>query len=254
MSKKLTRFLAAVSNLNLGSLGVNNTESAKPRKAFTAIPPRETGRVGVDADYPRNTAQHVEKRQYADQIPFVFCPETFGKPPKNCDLCGGDNYHHGICNNLLLSGRQLISCLNSGYGCTGYYCKCSHEGEDHNPQITLTTVVNGQTGTVVYEPLTLTQYSNLRYHTTVTLTDVATTTTSDGATGLETALAVVFAGGIAWIAISESGGAAAIAAIEPPTQKPEDAKEDDRSCKRDPEEECPDCGGSDGYGLCSGGD
>lgn len=53
---------------------------------------------------------------------------------------------------------------------------------------------------------------------------------------------------------AESGGAGAIAAIQPPTQKPEDAKDDDRSCKSNPEEECPNCGGSDGLGLCSSGD
>jgi len=206
MSKKLTRFLAAVSGWNLSPVEFNNTNSghAKPRRALTAIPPRETGRVGVDSDYPTNTRQQIETRQYAGQIPFVFCPETFGEPFKNCDDCGGDTYHHGICNNLLLSGRQMYDCFQIGYGCNGYYCKCQHEGQNHNPRITSTTVVNGQTGTVVYEPITLTQYSNLRYHTTVTLTDLAATTTSDGATGLETALAVVFAGGIGWLAVCKS--------------------------------------------------
>jgi hypothetical protein len=203
MSKKLTRFLAAVSGWNLSPVEFNSTNDghAKPRRALMAIPPRETGRVGADSDYPKNTGQQIEARQYADQIPFVFCPETFGTPFKNCDDCGGDSYRHGFCNSLLLSGRQTYNCFQSGYGCGGYYCKCQHDGQNHDPRITSTTVVNGQTGTVVYEPITLTQYSNLRYHTTVTLTDLATTTTSDGATGLETALAVVFAGGIGWLAV-----------------------------------------------------
>lgn len=52
---------------------------------------------------------------------------------------------------------------------------------------------------------------------------------------------------------ASSGGAAAIAAIDPPSRKPDDADEDDDSCKSD-KDECPDCGGSDGYGLCSSGD
>ncbi|KAK7955848.1 carbohydrate esterase family 3 protein [Apiospora aurea] len=268
MFKRLTQYLA-VPNLNFDSVGVSNRtgpaeprralssisprETGEPRRAFTAIPARATGRVGSDADYPKNVAAPDVKVRQSNQIPFNFCPEDFRRPPKNCDNCGGDNYHHGICNDILLSGRQTYDCLLTGYGCSGYYCQCTHEGEDHNPRVTSTTVVDGQTGTVIYEPMALTQYSNLRYHTTVTLTEVATTTT-DGGTGLETALAVVFAGGIAWVAISEAGGAAAIAAIRPPGRKPEDAKEDDRSCKRNPEEECPNCGGSDGYGLCSSGD
>ncbi|XXG94042.1 hypothetical protein Hte_000293 [Hypoxylon texense] len=226
----------------------------KPHGVFTAVPPRETGRVGSTSDYQsRSTPAVLQRQQYANQIPFVFCPEEFGSPPKNCDECGGDAYQHGVCNDLLLSGRQTYDCLSQGYRCQGYYCQCSHDGK-HNPQITSTTVVSGQTGMVIYEPLTLTQYSMLRSKTTVTLTDVATSTVSDGGESLETALAVVFAGGIAWLAVSESGGAAAIAAIQPPSKKPENAKNDDSKCKSNPEEECKNCGGSDGVGLCSSGD
>ncbi|KAI0452149.1 hypothetical protein F5B21DRAFT_527276 [Xylaria acuta] len=258
MTKKLIAFLPlldAVASANIVPLKTNDAESAKPREVLIAAPPRETGQIGAKSDYSSNSVRTIaERQQYVNQIPFNFCPEDFGRPPKVCDWCGGDSYHHGICNDLLLSGRQTYDCLRTGYGCQGYYCQCTHDGEDHNPQITSSTVVDGQTGTVIYEPLTLTQYSNLRSHTTVTLTEVATATTTDAAGGLETALAVVFAGGIAWIAVSESGGAAAIAAIQPPTQKPEDAKDDDSSCKSNPEEECPNCGGSDGLGLCSSGD
>ncbi|GAW16078.1 hypothetical protein ANO14919_055010 [Xylariales sp. No.14919] len=256
MAKRLIALLPlldAVVNANVVPLETKS--SAKPHGALTAIPPRETGQVGVESDYKSVSPPSIGGRQqYIDQIPFNFCPEDFGRPPKTCDLCGGDSYYHGTCNRILLSGRQTYDCANHGVGCRGYFCKCTHDGEDHNPQVTSSTVVNGQTGTVIYEPLTLTQYSNLRSHTTVTLTEVATATYSDDAGGVETALAVIFAGGIAWLAVSESGGAAAIAAIKPPSQKPEDAKDDDSSCKSDPEEECPNCGGSDGYGLCSSGD
>ncbi|KAI0546445.1 hypothetical protein F4679DRAFT_587457 [Xylaria curta] len=258
MARKLITLLSlldTVANAAVVPLKIDASGSAKPHAVFTATLPRETGKFGAESDYPMHSAQTIAERQvYANQIPFVFCPEDFGKPPKNCDLCGGDSYHHGICNNLLLSGRQTNDCLRTGYECQGYYCQCTHDGNDHNPQVTSSTVVDGQTGTVIYEPLTLTQYSNLRSHTTVTLTEVATATSTDEAGSLETALAVVFAGGIAWIAVSESGGAAAIAAIQPPNKKPEDAKDDDSSCKSNPEEECAKCGGSDGHGLCSSGD
>ena len=183
------------------SQGVDSSKSPKPRTAFTALPPRETGWVGVGSDYPKKSVHSIEQRQrFADQVPFSFYPEAFGKPPKSGNSCGGDNYEHGVCNNLLVSGRQPLSHPNSGAGCVGYYCKYSHEGQEYTFQITSTTAVNCQTGTVIYEPISLTQYSNLRYHTTVTLTEVATTTTSDGGFGLETGLAVIFAGGIEWIA------------------------------------------------------
>ncbi|KAH8164209.1 hypothetical protein CIB48_g4019 [Xylaria polymorpha] len=257
MAKRLIALLPlldGVASANIVPLETKGSGPAAPHRAFTAAPPRETGRVGVESDYA-NSPQPIERRQqYVDQIPFNFCPEALGRPPKMCDMCGGDSYHHGICNNILLSGRQTYNCANHGFGCQGYFCKCTHDGEDHNQQITSSTVVNGQTGTVIYEPLTLTEYSNLRSHTTVTLTEIATATYSDDAGGMETALAVIFAGGIAWIVASESGGAAAIAAIEPPSEKPEDAKDDDPECKSNPEEECPKCGGDDGHGLCSSGD
>ena len=61
--------------------------------------------------------------------------------------------------------------------------------------------MDGQTGTVVFEPLTLTEYEKLRHKTSVTVTELATATASDADSTLETAVAVVFAGGISWIAI-----------------------------------------------------
>ncbi|KAE9363334.1 hypothetical protein N431DRAFT_524257, partial [Stipitochalara longipes BDJ] len=238
MAKKLITFLSlldALANANNFSPKANNAGTAKPRGVLTAVSARVTGRVGTESDYPNHSPRRiVERQRYAAQIPIQICPEELGRPPKICDWCGGDNYHHGICNNILISGRQTVDCLNSGLGCSGYYCKCTHDGVDHNPQITSSTVVSGQSGTVIYEPLTLPQYSNLRSHTTVTLTELATATVSDEAGTLETVLAVVFAGGLTWLAVN--------------------AKDDDRSCKSNPEEECPNCGGSNGLGLCSSGD
>lgn len=60
----------------------------------------------------------------------------------------------------------------------------------------MTSVVNGETGTVVWEPMTLSEYKGLRASTTVTLTESATA--SGAESGLETVAAVVFAGGVAW--------------------------------------------------------
>lgn len=205
MTKKLIplfTLLCTVTGAHLAPRRAGDAASAKPRGVFTAVPPRETGRFGDASQYQgRSSPPILERQQWASQIPFVFCPEDFGNSPKLCDQCGGDAYHHGVCNDLLLSGRQTYDCLRSGYRCQGYYCQCTHDGEDHNPQITSVTVVGDQTGTVIYEPVTISQYSNLRSKTTVTLTDVATSTASDGGESLETVLAAVFAGGIAWLAV-----------------------------------------------------
>jgi hypothetical protein len=60
----------------------------------------------------------------------------------------------------------------------------------------MTSIVGDQTGTVVWEPMTLTEYKGLRASTTITLTETATAT--GAGSDLETVAAVVFAGGVAW--------------------------------------------------------
>jgi hypothetical protein len=140
----------------------------------------------------------AERTGVNSQIPFQWCPEFFNNPPKLCSQCGGDNNVKGMCDDLLISGKQDINCqLSPPYdGCYGYRCKCSDDGgPDNSPKVTSTTVVDGQTGTAVWEPLTLTEYSGLQASTTVTLTESAT---SSGDSSIETAIAVVYAGGIAW--------------------------------------------------------
>lgn len=180
-----------------------NTPSFEKRVGiFNVAPPRETGTVGNPSDYPGASQGALREREYESQIVITVCPEELRLPPKTCDQCGGDSLVHGRCNNILISGRQLTSCRASGRGCYGYYCQCMHDGQDHNPQVTSSTVVDGQTGTVVFEPVTLSDYAKLRHKTTVTVTDVATATESGGSS-LETGLIAIFAGGIAWLAICE---------------------------------------------------
>ncbi len=62
------------------------------------------------------------------------------------------------------------------------------------------TVVDGKTGTVVWEPLTLTDYTKLKASTTVTVTETATPVDDKA----ETVVAVIFAGGVAWWMACES--------------------------------------------------
>lgn len=181
----------------------------QPRAAFSVIPPRVTGSISSseviisrrDASTPSKNVNRVIVHRDSNQVPFAYCPEDFRLPPKICEQCGGDGKVPGTCDRLLLSGSQPNSCWTHGERCQGFYCQCTHDGEDHTPQITSTAVVGGETATVVFEPKTLTEYAGLRASTTLTVTE--TTTTSDGATGLETGVLVVFAGGVSWWAICE---------------------------------------------------
>ncbi|PVH80851.1 hypothetical protein DL98DRAFT_587909 [Cadophora sp. DSE1049] len=124
--------------------------------------------------------------------------------------------------------------------------------------VTSTAVVSGNTGTVVWQATTLSGYEGLRVATAITTT-VATTSTASQAstttveTGVETVVALVFAGGIAWWAASHFGAAEAISQIEPPGDKPDDSKDNDPACRLDPKETCTECGGRNSLGLCASG-
>lgn len=110
-------------------------------------------------------------------------------------MCGGDKKVKGTCDNLLVSGNQSF-CLDLT-PCLGWYCKCSDSGgPDNSPKVTITSVVGDQTGIVIWEPMTLPEYKDLRASTTLSLTETATA--SSAASELETVAAVVFAGGVAW--------------------------------------------------------
>jgi hypothetical protein len=86
--------------------------------------------------------------------------------------------------------------LNFQGRCFGYVFQCLDDGPpDTNPKVTSIAVVDGETGTVVWEPLSLTEYSNLKVSTTVTLTDSATASSDSE---IETVVVVVFAGEICW--------------------------------------------------------
>ncbi|KAH4079575.1 hypothetical protein HBH61_240930 [Parastagonospora nodorum] len=127
--------------------------------------------------------------------------------PKEYSMCGGNNSIKSTCNSLLVCSDQAY-CLG-GKPCHGYYCN---------------------------------EYHDLRASTTISLTETAIT--SGAGSGLETVAAVVFAGGIAWYLASQNEATAAIV-FQPPPQKPEGSREDDRSCKDQGEE--PDC---DNGGPC----
>jgi len=78
--------------------------------------------------------------------------------------------------------------------------KQSHPSQSNNHvttaiNVTVTTVVDGKTETAVWQPKTLTQYSNLKASTTITMNQ---TVTRNSSSEVETVVAVVFAGGVLW--------------------------------------------------------
>lgn len=176
-----------------------SSTSAVPSLVTTTLPtwaslPHRTALGNVEDTNPNGD---VKALSGAQQVPFQFCPEFFGRPPKLCSDCGGDTQTASICNQILVSGAQPNCPPGGPYDrCLGYYCQCQHDGTDNSPKVTSTTVIDGATATVVWEPMTLTDYASLRSKTTVTVTEAATATT--GSTELETVVALVFAGGVAW--------------------------------------------------------
>ena len=128
---------------------------------------------------------------------------------------------------------------------------------------TVTATKDGKTVTGIYVLETISSLASLRQGITTSMS--ATTTASDGTTGLETAAAVVLAGGASWflagmasfrilhsylpqnsaelIDIGLLGDAeAAESALESPDSDPE--HEDDSKCPK-PKGKCSDCGGKD---------
>ena len=156
--------------------------------------------------YCQCTPTHDEHPISTDQIPFQICPEALGQPKKECSDCGGDTKLVGICDNVLLNGIQQ-GCPPAG---CGYYCQCDN-GEDTgsatpsgnpssgnppsgsppsgSPTHLVTSVVNGQTVTATFQATTLSEWKDLKSHTTIT-----TSVSSE-----ETNRAIpIFAGGVAW--------------------------------------------------------
>lgn len=82
----------------------------------------------------------------------------------------------------------------------GVYCKCVANQPSKVHKVTSVATVKGKVGTVIWEPMTISKYRGLKASTTVTLTH---TTTTDDKKGLQTFVAVVVAGGIAWWAAGE---------------------------------------------------
>lgn len=159
-----------------------------------AIPATQDSNVGVwTSETLSRMMTHLDRR---GQYTFAFCPESWaGGTPKPCFECGNDTRMSGQCNDMLLSGDQS-QCPFLG-GC-GTYCQCEPDGVDNTPgKVTSTAVVGGQTGTVIWEPLTLSEYTGLMASTTVTITDMVQTST-DSSSGMETFVAVIFAGGVTW--------------------------------------------------------
>jgi hypothetical protein len=193
----LVNVLPALS-LNYGFPAAPAARILAPRAVPTSwsLPHRvAVGAATEEISSPRHS-KDLNNRQAGQQIPLQWCPEFFGNSPKLCSQCGGDSQVKGTCDDVLVSGPQVHCGPIDLEGCLGYYCKCSDNGgPDNSPQVTSTVVINGTTATAIWEPITLTEYKSLRASTTVTLSETATVSTDSE---VETVVAVIFAGGIAW--------------------------------------------------------
>lgn len=133
---------------------------------------------------------HGERPVPTNQIIFQVCPEALGEPKKKCSDCGGDSKNLGVCNNILLNGNRQGCLLD---GCR-YYCDSiggwgSAPLPPGNPTKLVTSVANGETVTATFQVMTLSEWEDLRSHTTIT--------TSVSSQEKKAAIAI-FAGGVAW--------------------------------------------------------
>ncbi|KAI9682232.1 MAG: hypothetical protein M1817_000286 [Caeruleum heppii] len=170
---------------------------------------------------------------------FVSCAEAIGASPVACaaSTCGGED------------AANAGHCLNEN--AQGGHCQCNKDGEAPAAPVlsTVTATQDGQTVVGTFALETLPAYADLRQSITTTL--LSTSTATDGATVVETAAAVVMAGGVAWILAGYVGDAAiAEAVLEAPKEAGED-HQDDKSCPT-PQKACSDCGGKEG--MCTTGD
>jgi hypothetical protein len=173
------RQLLLVGVLTLSHVGAYDLRNVLPSSTTTqnsgpvptapaAIPARTDSNVGVwtsasvqeivkerDEHVARGDLAEIEKR---DQYIFALCPEAWaGGLPKACSECGNDTIVPGQCDQIMFTGSQQ-NCPFSGV--CGVYCQCIPGAVDITPgKVTSITTVDGQAGTVVYEPLTLAEYS-----------------------------------------------------------------------------------------------
>ncbi|KAG4435126.1 hypothetical protein IFR05_009391 [Cadophora sp. M221] len=192
-----------------------------PNIAFRAA--SSTGSLSRRDDHP------LQKRA------TLTCPEDIGGNLWTCSLpyCGGeDPSSPGVCKNADPSGGK---------------CKCTTTGSIEPPsETTIVVTQSGATATGVYALQTISSLTGLKQAITTTIAQ--TTTATDGSTGIETAAAVIFAGGVSWFLASLVGDAIAGEVIEPPTTEPNHPN--DPTCPN-PAQKCSDCTGI--AGICTTG-
>ncbi|KAJ6127389.1 hypothetical protein N7523_003001 [Penicillium sp. IBT 18751x] len=232
----------------LGSLaGVHAAIVPQARPQASATPyPQETGLVQPlqtgqhsSRDQPDQSHRHLEERQA--QIVFGYiCPEEWNNPIQPCYQCGGEDPN--------LPGRCYIPWLQYSAGWRRR-CRCDPNETEPINAVNSTTVVDGTTGIICWEPVTYSDYSDLQASTTMTITEPATLTNGDIV--METEAVDLYAGGVAWYPACLIGPPVILALIAAPAALPPGARADNSDCEGD-DQTCDDCGGdSSGLGLCS---
>ncbi|PKK43053.1 hypothetical protein CI102_13336 [Trichoderma harzianum] len=209
---------------------------AYPRATAT-VHAQETGVFQPSRPLRKPHDKH-RRQYYHEQIPLGYlCPEDWGDPIQPCSKCGGeDRWSKGYCASKPFWPRRRL-------------CLCEPDSSPPDPGINSTTVVDGTTGIICWEPLTYSNYSNLQASTVITITEPATL--SDGTVAMQTGAARLYAGGVAWYPECLIGPPLILAAIAAPVALPPGAKLDNSECEGE-NQVCDDCGGDEtGLGLCS---
>ncbi|KAF8849829.1 hypothetical protein BDZ45DRAFT_220321 [Acephala macrosclerotiorum] len=150
------------------------------------------------------------------------CPEDVGAQLFSCNDCGGEN------------STYVGHCLGLNPG--GMPCQCTNVNSTHVLS-TVTATQSTQTVVATYALETISSYTELRQSITTTLT------ASNTATGeVETAAAVVLAGGVSWFLAGFVGDAGVAESILK-APKEADGHPDDNTCPN-PELSCSECGGT----------
>jgi hypothetical protein len=133
----------------------------------------------------------------------ITCSEDIGGQPIACgvSICGGESTDEpGYCNIINGAGTR---CQCKPTKLSFYYqrltCNTGLSSVSAVEPVYTTVIVTqaDKTATGIFALETLSAYTNLRQNITTTI--LSTSTATDGSVGVETAIAVIMAGGVAWL-------------------------------------------------------
>jgi hypothetical protein len=145
--------------------------------------------------------------KYLTSRSAITCSEEIGGQPIACgiSICGGESADEpGYCNIINGAGTRCqckainLSCRLTFYKSTTNWNTGLSSVSAIEPVYTTVIVTQAdKTATGIFALETISAYRNLRQNITTTI--LSTSTATDGSIGVETAVAVIMAGGVAWL-------------------------------------------------------